>query len=136
MDRRLGMPRPFRTSGKGGVFDPQWMPKNLNRRYGQKDLHFITCSCCRRLPLVRSVWARNLFVEILDEVRGQYGFTVMGYETRRESKTPPLQIKGWGTHAQFPERAEAGQRMSHPPSQQELGWVDSIGSGRIRICQS
>ena len=94
MDRRLGMPRPFRTSGKGGVFGPQGTAKKLNRRYGQKDLHFITCSCYRRLPLVRSVRARNLFVKILDEVREQYGFAVMGYETRRESKTPPLQIKG------------------------------------------
>ena len=31
------------------------MPKNLERRYGRKDLHFITCSCYRRLPLFRSV---------------------------------------------------------------------------------
>jgi len=53
------VPRPFRTSGKGGVFDPQWKPKNLKRRYGQKDLHFITFSCYRRLPLFRSVRARD-----------------------------------------------------------------------------
>ena len=55
------------------------MPKNLKRRYGHKDLHFITCSCYRRLALFRSVRARNVFVRILDEVREQYGFAVVGY---------------------------------------------------------
>jgi len=55
------------------------MPKNLKRRYGHKDLHFITCSCYRRLPLFRSVRARNLFVRILDELRSPYGFAVVGY---------------------------------------------------------
>ena len=104
MNRRLGMPRPFRTSGKGGIFGPQGTAKKLKRRHGQKGLHFITCSCYRRLPLFRSARARNLFVKILDEVRRQYGFAVMGYETRRESKTPRLQIKAWGTHPRFPER--------------------------------
>jgi len=55
------------------------MPRNLKRRYGHKDLHFITCSCYRRLPLFRSVRARNVFVRILAEVRAQYGFAVVGY---------------------------------------------------------
>ena len=36
-------------------------------------------SCYRRLPLLRSVRARNAFVRILDEVREQYGFAVVGY---------------------------------------------------------
>ena len=55
------------------------MPKNLKRRYGQKDLHFITCSCYRRLPLLRSVRARNVFLKILAKVREQYGFAGVGY---------------------------------------------------------
>ena len=33
------------------------MPKGLRRRYGQGHLHFITCSCYRRLPLFASVRA-------------------------------------------------------------------------------
>jgi hypothetical protein len=45
------------------------MPKGLKRRYGQKHLHFITCSCYRRLPLFASVRAKNLFVKILGDVR-------------------------------------------------------------------
>jgi len=39
------------------------MPTGLQRRYGQRHLHFITGSCYRRLPLLRPVRARNLFVE-------------------------------------------------------------------------
>jgi len=55
------------------------MPKNLKRYYGQRDLHFITCSCYRRMPLLGSVRARNAFVKILGQVRGAYGFAVVGY---------------------------------------------------------
>jgi putative transposase len=55
------------------------MPKGLRRRYGQGHLHFITCSCYRRLPLFASVRSKNLFVKILGEVRDRYGFSLVGY---------------------------------------------------------
>ncbi len=55
------------------------MPKNLKRYYGRKHLHFITCSCYRRLPLLGPVRARNFFVKILGEVRERYGFALVGY---------------------------------------------------------
>jgi putative transposase len=55
------------------------MPKGLKRRYGQGHLHFITCSCYRRLPLLRSVGSRNILVKILGEVRDRYGFSLVGY---------------------------------------------------------
>jgi len=55
------------------------MPKNLKRYYGHKHLHFITCSCYRRLPLLRSTRAKNVFVKILDLVRERYGFALVGY---------------------------------------------------------
>jgi putative transposase len=55
------------------------MPSGLSRRYGQGHLHFITCSCYRRLPLLASVRAKNLFVKILGEVRDRYGFLLFGY---------------------------------------------------------
>ena len=58
-----------------GVF----MPKGLRRRYGQGHLHFITCSCYRRLPLFSSVRSKNLFVKILGDVRDRYGFSLVGY---------------------------------------------------------
>ncbi len=55
------------------------MTKGLIRHYGRGHLHFITCSCYRRLPLLRAVRARNVFVKILDEVRDRYGFALVGY---------------------------------------------------------
>jgi putative transposase len=55
------------------------MPKGLKRYYGQRHLHFITCSCYRRLPLLRSAKARNILVTILGEVRDRYGFALVGY---------------------------------------------------------
>ena len=55
------------------------MPKNLKRYYESEHLHFITCSCYRRLPLLRTVRARNVFVNILDQVRHRYGFALIGY---------------------------------------------------------
>jgi putative transposase len=55
------------------------MPKGLHRRYGLRHLHFITCSCYRRMPLFASARAKNLFVKILGEVRDLYGFELAGY---------------------------------------------------------
>ena len=55
------------------------MPKGLRRRYGLRHLHFITCSCYRRLPLFASTRAKNLFVKILGEVRDRCGFALVGY---------------------------------------------------------
>ena len=55
------------------------MPKGLKRYYGQRHLHFITCSCYRRLPLLRSARAKNLFAKVLGEVRDRYGFVLVGY---------------------------------------------------------
>jgi putative transposase len=45
------------------------MPKNLKRYYGKGDLHFITFSCYRRLPLLATARARNLFVHALGKIR-------------------------------------------------------------------
>src|ERR1019366_3263349 len=55
------------------------MTKGPIRIYGRGHLHFITFSCYRRLPLLRSVRAKNIFVKIPDEVRERYGFSLVGY---------------------------------------------------------
>jgi putative transposase len=55
------------------------MPWNLKRYYGNQDLHFLTYTCYRRLPLLASARARNVFVKILGEVRERYGFLLVGY---------------------------------------------------------
>ncbi len=60
------------------------MPRNLKRYSGEGDLHFITFSCYRRLPLLASAAARNQFVRVLDEVRVKYGFPLVGFTVMPE----------------------------------------------------
>ena len=55
------------------------MKHRLERRYGSGHLHFITCSCYRREPLLGTERARNLFLKILAEVRDRYDFALIGY---------------------------------------------------------
>ena len=55
------------------------MPSGLKRYYGKADLHFITFSCYRRLPLLRTARARELFVQELGRVRDEMGFRLVGY---------------------------------------------------------
>jgi|SRR5271154_4215220 len=53
--------------------------KHLERRYGAGQLHFITCSCYRRMSLLGTARARDCFLTILNEVRGRYDFALLGY---------------------------------------------------------
>jgi len=55
------------------------MPSGLHRTYGAHHLHFITCSCYRRLPLLKSARARDRFLSILEQARQRYRFVVLGY---------------------------------------------------------
>jgi putative transposase len=69
---------------KGAGFDfvlgeSSIMRNRLQRFYGRGDLHFITFSCRERLPLLGNPGARNIFVSMLDEVRAQYGFRLLGF---------------------------------------------------------
>ena len=73
------------------------MPKGLKRRYGHGHLHFITCSCYRRLLLFASVRAKNLFVKILGEVRDRYGFSLVGYVVMPEHIHPLISEPSKGT---------------------------------------
>jgi putative transposase len=70
---------PVPGSAGAGLLVRRSMPKGLERRYGQHHLHFITCSCYRRLPLLRSQQAKNVFARTLAEVREVYGFALVGY---------------------------------------------------------
>ncbi len=60
------------------------MPKKLKRYYGKGDLHFITFSCYRRIALLGTARARNIFVRALREVRKKYGFVLVGYAAMPE----------------------------------------------------
>ena len=55
------------------------MPTGLHRTYGARQLHFITCSCYRRLPLLNSAPARDRLLSILEQTRQRYRFVVVGY---------------------------------------------------------
>ena len=55
------------------------MPWGLERWHGGHDLHFITFSCYHRQPLLGSPQRRDLFLEVLEQVRRRYRWVVMGY---------------------------------------------------------
>ncbi len=55
------------------------MPKGLKRYYGHDYLHFLTCSCYHRQPWLASPRRRDLFLQILEQVRQRYAFVVIGY---------------------------------------------------------
>jgi putative transposase len=55
------------------------MKNRLERRYGLGHLHFVTCSCYRRLPFFASERRRDAFLIILREVRDRYDFALLGY---------------------------------------------------------
>jgi len=42
-------------------------------------MHFITTSCYKRQPLLGSAQARDLFLQVLEQIRRMYGFVVVGY---------------------------------------------------------
>jgi putative transposase len=53
--------------------------QGLHRYYGGRDLHFITCSCYQRAPLLATARRRDLLLAILERTRQRYGFVVVGY---------------------------------------------------------
>ncbi len=55
------------------------MPAGLRRYYGKGHWHFITFSCYRRLPLLKTVRTRDIFLKELGKVRDEMGFQLLGY---------------------------------------------------------
>ena len=55
------------------------MPAGLKRYYGKGHLHFVTFSCYRRLPLLKTACARDMFVQELGKVREETEFHLIGY---------------------------------------------------------
>jgi len=55
------------------------VPRHLRRYYGAGHLHFITTSCYQRRPWLGSQSNRDLFLQVLEQVRRRYGFVVVGY---------------------------------------------------------
>jgi len=55
------------------------MPKSLQRYYGAGYFHFITTSCYQRRPLLDTPGSRDLFLEVLEQIRQRHRFVVVGY---------------------------------------------------------
>jgi putative transposase len=55
------------------------VPLDLKRYHGLSDLHFITFSCFQRFPYLAVPFGRDVFLEIFEEVRRRYCFSVTGY---------------------------------------------------------
>lgn len=55
------------------------MPAGLRRFYGCHNLHFITCSCYRRILGLSDPEHRNILVRQFAKVRTRYGFALIGY---------------------------------------------------------
>ena len=65
------------------------MPRGLRRIHGGGNLHFITTSCYQREPLLGSARARDVFLEIFEQVRRRYDFEVIGYVVMPEHTGVP-----------------------------------------------
>jgi len=59
------------------------MPKLLHRYYGSGHFHFITSSCYHRRPLLGTARRRDLFLKILEEVRGRVAH-ISFYQTAKK----------------------------------------------------
>jgi putative transposase len=55
------------------------MTEFLHRFYGGNDLHFLTFSCYRPLPLFDEAARCDLFLQSLERVRRRYRLVVLGY---------------------------------------------------------
>jgi hypothetical protein len=55
------------------------MPTNLHRYYGAGYSHFITTSCYQRRPLLGTARSRDLFLEVMEQIRQRHEFVVVGY---------------------------------------------------------
>jgi putative transposase len=55
------------------------MPTNLHRYYNAGYSHFITTSCYQRRPLLGTPRARDLFLEVMEQIRQRHQFVIVGY---------------------------------------------------------
>ena len=55
------------------------MPTNLHRCYGSGYSHFITTSCYQHRPLLSTPRSRDLFLEVMEQIRQRHQFAVVGY---------------------------------------------------------
>ena len=98
------------------------MRRNLKRYYGAGDLHFITCSCYRRQPLLGTPRRRDLLLTVLEQVRKRYQFVVAGYVvmpehihwSEKHPNDPAGEGKAWDAWDDAIEKEEqnSGERLN------------------------
>jgi putative transposase len=55
------------------------MPTGLHRSYGSHDMHFITCSCFGRRPLLGDPELRTLLLKMIEDARQSFQFVVAAF---------------------------------------------------------
>ena len=55
------------------------MPSDLHRYYHAGYSHFTNTSCYQRRPLLGTPRSRDLFLEVMEQVRQRHQFVVVGY---------------------------------------------------------
>ncbi len=92
------------------------------RFYGAGDLHFITCSCYRRQPLLGTPRRRDLFLTVLEQVRRRHQFVVVGYvvmpESEPQEKNPSIVMQA--LKLGFARRVLAEAKRKRNPEQDRL----------------
>jgi len=113
-----------------------FMPRNLKRRHGRGDFHFITFSCYERRPLLATVRARDLFVKILGEVRNRCGSLLVGYVVMPEHVHLLFSEPTKGNLAQLvqvlKQRVSRAMRARKRPSPRQLPLKFPNPSGGLR----
>jgi len=66
------------------------MPKGLERYYGRGHLHFLTFSCYRRLSLLNTARAHNVFIEALRKIHERYKFSLVQIPAAFQVADAPL----------------------------------------------
>jgi putative transposase len=114
------------------------MPKGLHRYYRTGHLHFITFSCYHRRPFLSRVRRRDLFLQILEQVRLRYSFVVVGYVIMPEHVHLLISEPDRGTQStvmqvlkqRFARRVLGEWRRQRKPQQCEL-WQEALEAGHV-----
>ncbi len=119
------------------------MTEGLHRFYGADDLHFLTFSCYRRLPLFTNQAYCDLFLTILERVRRRYRFVVLGYvvmpehvhllvsEPQRETMSTAIQALKLGVVRSI--RGSGGSVVAAAPRSRKTGetWGTQVHPDRF-----
>jgi putative transposase len=102
------------------------MPWGLERYERCGELHFVTFSCYDRLPYLRTVVARDLFLDSLETARRAHGLAVHGYVAMPEHVHLLIEASGAvALEAAIEElKAEVAERLGKRPCW--LGGFDDL----------